>query len=819
MKKLFLVLRTVLVVLFLCLMIPLSAKAAQFQSLEDVVNTQDLATYLCSEFEKGTQRILVEDYEIPTELWDEVVALFAVAKPESTLGNLDYYYWDDGYEKYLYSIEVSYTTEDVAAIDEAAAIYLRGLEGNTSITDAEKALIIFDRMSKGIGYDTGNTERKGVQYILENGDGDWYSYYQTRAYLMSRAGVPCFITTSNSENSWNVAYINGKLYKIAGNGGGYADSRVDHTNFLTSNFGSSGYGTEYDDYGWQTGMYFLVDDSVYCLVGESVYKVRGNQLIGEPIGTIPDELFQRTMELGDWLIYTCVTKKQVRYLNVKTGEDGVLHEFANAYHNGIMFFQYDKDTFKIRYEEEVYEAFTDTAHTVVFKDWNGSVLQSGTYRFGQMVIPPDDPDRAGYHFAGWDKPVDACEGNTVYTATYVPYSRTNGWHEDHDRWIYTVNDKRKTGWLCEQGKWYYLDDASGYMTANTYVIFYGNEQLGTKDRIYFLNSNGVMHTGWREETEGEWLYFLPSGELVDGWQLIGGRWYYFDGYYMHIGWYEENGKCYYLDENIGMVTGFKTIDGKKYYFDANGARVEYSWRQVNGKWYYFGYEGRMQTGQVLVGGVYYLLDENGVMQTGWRYMNGDWYYFNPSGAMAERWAYIGGKWYYFSDTYNYAGQMCTGLIEDGGHTYYLDEQSGAMVTGWRKIKVSNFPEYWYFFDADGRAATGWYKTGGKWYYFDEDCHMQTEFVTVGGVLYYLGSDGAMRTGWYKAPSYYWIDGKLETEYCWHYANAGGATQTGWLYYGGSYYYLEKAFNGRMTTGRRMIDNKWYEFSDSGILIS
>jgi glucan-binding YG repeat protein len=48
---------------------------------------------------------------------------------------------------------------------------------------------------------------------------------------------------------------------------------------------------------------------------------------------------------------------------------------------------------------------------------------------------------------------------------------------------------------------------------------------------------------------------------------------------MKTGWYQENGKTYYLNSNIldsnygKMLTGAQNIDGQVYIFDSNGVLV------------------------------------------------------------------------------------------------------------------------------------------------------------------------------------------------------------------------------------------------------
>ncbi len=62
-------------------------------------------------------------------------------------------------------------------------------------------------------------------------------------------------------------------------------------------------------------------------------------------------------------------------------------------------------------------------YTVVFKDYDGTVLSEKTYHYGDEVTIPDDPEREEdetytYSFSGWDKEVTEVKGNETYTATY-----------------------------------------------------------------------------------------------------------------------------------------------------------------------------------------------------------------------------------------------------------------------------------------------------------------------------------------------------------------------------------------------------------------
>ncbi|MBR4282913.1 MAG: bacterial Ig-like domain-containing protein, partial [Clostridia bacterium] len=64
-------------------------------------------------------------------------------------------------------------------------------------------------------------------------------------------------------------------------------------------------------------------------------------------------------------------------------------------------------------------------YKVVFKNWNGEVLSTKVYHYGDAVDIPKTPTKEGdntysYAFAGWDKDVVNCVGNATYTAIYAP---------------------------------------------------------------------------------------------------------------------------------------------------------------------------------------------------------------------------------------------------------------------------------------------------------------------------------------------------------------------------------------------------------------
>lgn len=83
----------------------------------------------------------------------------------------------------------------------------------------------------------------------------------------------------------------------------------------------------------------------------------------------------------------------------------------------------------------VYEVNT---HTVTFKDYDGTVISSETYNYGDAVTVPANPARNSdgvnnYSFAAWDSEVsETCVADATYTATYTAKRITCSYCGDGD---------------------------------------------------------------------------------------------------------------------------------------------------------------------------------------------------------------------------------------------------------------------------------------------------------------------------------------------------------------------------------------------------
>ena len=58
------------------------------------------------------------------------------------------------------------------------------------------------------------------------------------------------------------------------------------------------------------------------------------------------------------------------------------------------------------------------SHSVIFKDYDGTVLKSGVVLLGQSAVPPADPEREGYTFVGWSGSCGNVREDRVLIAQY-----------------------------------------------------------------------------------------------------------------------------------------------------------------------------------------------------------------------------------------------------------------------------------------------------------------------------------------------------------------------------------------------------------------
>ena len=200
------------------------------------------------------------------------------------------------------------------------------------------------------------------------------------------------------------------------------------------------------------------------------------------------------------------------------------------------------------------------------------------------------------------------------------------------------------------------DYGLNHSKATTIGTATGNDGGNTGDQPGNDGGNGgnvcSPSMGGRWVTDGyRWAWQCNNGAyLRNGWYLIDGRYYYFDGNgYMSSGWVRGRDSWYYLGNDGAMQTGWVKSDGRWYYLGNDGA-MQTGWVKSDGRWYYLGNDGAMQTGWVKSDGRWYYLNNDGAMQTGWVKIGGRWYYLGSDGAMYSGTRTIDGNSYEFSES-------------------------------------------------------------------------------------------------------------------------------------------------------------------------
>ena len=201
--------------------------------------------------------------------------------------------------------------------------------------------------------------------------------------------------------------------------------------------------------------------------------------------------------------------------------------------------------------------------------------QGGEDEDDQPEIPDWYPDIPSYNPGGSSS--GSTSGSNTGSGTVKPSEPETEWVRDENGNTYfTENGEKVTGWVEQDGKWYYMDEKTAIMSEDSWVKI---------DNVWYaFDDFGVMLTGW-QEIDGKWYYLKDWGGMATGWQYIDGVWYYLrsDGAMSANAWVQTNGQWYYM-------TG-------------SGAMAANKWVEWKGEWYYLYSNGQMAT-NATIGGYY-----------------------------------------------------------------------------------------------------------------------------------------------------------------------------------------------------------------------
>lgn len=217
---------------------------------------------------------------------------------------------------YIYKYPEDFVADYNAMVKKANEM-LEGIEGNDSLSDVEKALLLHDRIALFCEYDVENLEKDtlpdkafNAYGVLGTGVAVCMGYALAYDYLLERVGIESQYCSSNALNhAWNIVYINNKPYHVDITWDDVTNDvsgQVWHDNFLRSTagiketghkygrFGRTDYittptDTTYDNYFWQDSItaFQLLNDKIYYIdsdfATEDVTEITGKLIVLDDI--------------------------------------------------------------------------------------------------------------------------------------------------------------------------------------------------------------------------------------------------------------------------------------------------------------------------------------------------------------------------------------------------------------------------------------------------------------------------------------------------------------------------------------------------------
>ncbi len=167
-----------------------------------------------------------------------------------------------------------------------------------------------------------------------------------------------------------------------------------------------------------------------------------------------------------------------------------------------------------------------------------------------------------------------------------------------------------------------------------------------------MGSHAVIITGWQGD---KW-------QIVNSWGTQwadNGIFYTPLDYPFHEAWTFDSLVTEKPKDNKGW---YKV--GDVWHYDIGGIDCR-GWNLIGGKWYYFDKDGSMHTGWVLYKDNWYWLDSNGSMASdSWRFIGGKWYYFDKDGKAVKGYQTIKDKVYYFAENGYEGVKECQLIVTD-----------------------------------------------------------------------------------------------------------------------------------------------------------
>ena len=348
-----------------------------------------------------------------------------------------------------YNYTKSQYTKMYNEIETTASEILSGISGNYTLSEAQKALLIHDRIAVLCEYDTStgipsNSLSYTMYGALVKEVAVCQGYAEAYKYLLEKVGIESYLCSSEEmKHAWNIVKIDGKYYHVDVTWDDPTQDitgRVKHTYFLLStkslktvnngdhnanDFDTTPVSTVYDDYFWDNS------DTEFQLIGNNLYYIDNNDeylktYSGVKLCSVNDTWYtgnggyywtgnySRLSSDGKDLLFT-ETDAVYRY-SLKSGKTEKVFTPENSYGRGynIYGFKYDdgkliceirntpNQTNNVYIESGSYSSAPVT-YTVSYNANGGSVTPESEEATGGSSVTLPVPTRSGYIFLGWSK--------------------------------------------------------------------------------------------------------------------------------------------------------------------------------------------------------------------------------------------------------------------------------------------------------------------------------------------------------------------------------------------------------------------------------
>ena len=456
----------------------------------EISNYAQFRSYLLEKMQNCEGTIDISSFKISTSKSDAIRSciFYDLIEAFHDAGGFSYSYSPSTgcFTKLYFSYNM--TKQEYAAAmeicDDVTESFIADLRNNNSLSQAEKALLVHDRIASWCEYDYQNvldgceSDLSHEMYgTLVDGISVCSGYSRAYKYALAKLGIDCYLCDSDALNhEWTIVVIDGQKYHVDVT---WDDpvwdvyGRVNHDNFLRStagivatghdggDFDTSPVSTTYDSYYWQNsntefqyknGILYYFDSSAKELKkidnGETSTLLTINSKWKPSASSYYPASYVRldSDNTGNYLFYS--TPESVCKYDLNTNTSSVVYtpDKPDSYYwiygfkaqdNYFYLNIYNKPTLNAgSYDYNIIYRYQDDpvpSYTVSFYSTESTLLTSEDYEYGEPFgTLPVPQARTGYVFDGWFTSLNG--GTQITENTVMSFENDTDvfahWHHD-----------------------------------------------------------------------------------------------------------------------------------------------------------------------------------------------------------------------------------------------------------------------------------------------------------------------------------------------------------------------------------------------------